>query len=238
MSDIATSAPESANSGWAVDANSDDFDYTPVSPWGPVALALGVASLTAFLGIFGIGLAFLGVIIGIAAVLRIRGERGAMKGTGFAVCGMVLSMLCFGLGTTRMVHAYQTEVPEGYSRYSFPVDISDKQFIVQYGVRRLHPDVAPLVGTKVYLKGFMYQTRSDTGLTEFVFLKDNGECCFGGEPKPYDMMVVHLPEDNPTDAYTGMIAVAGTLNANVLAAEGEPVYTIDADVVKEAPTPF
>ena len=238
MSDLATSVPESDKTGWASEANFDDFDYTPVSPWGPISLALGIASLTAFIGLFGLGLAFLGVVIGIAAVIRIRSDKGAVKGTGLAAIGLTLSVLCLGLGTTKMVHAYQTEVPEDHLRLNFPVDISSKEFVYYGGARRLHPDVAPLIGKKVYLKGFMWETQKPTGLTDFVFLKDNGECCFGGEPKPFDMMVVNLTEENATDAYTGMVAVAGILNANVNAGEDEPVYTIDATVVKEAPTPF
>lgn len=229
---------EIRRSGWANESDFDEFDYTPVSPWGPVALALGLAGLTAFFGIFGIGLSLIGTLVGIAALLRIRAERGAVKGKGFALCGVLLSVCCFGFGTAKMVHAYNTEVPDGFRRVNFPMDISDKQFVFFGGARRLHPDVAPLIGTKVYLKGFMWETRSLTGLTEFVFLKDNGECCFGGEPKPYDMMVVHLPPENPTDAYTGMVAVAGILRANVSAGEGDPVYTVDAEIVKEAPTPF
>ena len=72
----------------------------------------------------------------------------------------------------------------------------------------------------------------------FVFLKDNGECCFGGDPKPYDMMEVRMTGDQTTRAYTGMIAVSGTLNADVRAEEGEPVYIVDADIVEEAQTSF
>ncbi len=84
----------------------------------------------------------------------------------------------------------------------------------------------------------MWQTQRMEGLTEFVFLKDNGECCFGGDPKPFDMMVVKMADDQTTNAYTGMVAVAGVLHANVHAAEGEPVYTVDATLVEEARTSF
>lgn len=233
-----TAETETRHSGWASDSQTDDFDYTPVSPWGPIALALGLAALTAFLSVFGIGLSVVGILVGIAAILRIRSEQGAVKGLSFALLGLALSVGSCGLGTAKMVHLYNTEVPDGYRRVNFPMDISDKQFVFYGGARRLHPDVAPLIGEKVYLKGFMWETKSLTGLTEFVFLKDNGECCFGGSPQPYDMMVVYLPPEKPTDAYTGMVAVAGVLKANVNAGEGDPVYTVEAEIVKEAPTPF
>ncbi|MCA9051241.1 MAG: hypothetical protein KDA89_21035, partial [Planctomycetaceae bacterium] len=133
---------------------------------------------------------------------------------------------------------YRTECPEGYLRVNFPNEISKREFIYMGNARRLHPEVAPLIGQKVFLKGFMWQTQASEGLRQFVFLKDNGECCFGGSPKPYDMMVVQMANNATTKAYTGMVSVGGVLNANVGAGEGEPVYTVDADFVEESRTRF
>ena len=237
--DIPDTKPQTANSAWAKPAEFDEFDYIPVSPWGPVAMVLGIASLTGFTNsLFGLGLAAMGVIIGIAAVFRIRAASGAAKGTWMAVVGALMSVVCMTFGSMKLANAYETECPEGFKRVNFPKEISAHQFVYYGGLRRLHPKVAPLIGEKVFLKGFMWQTQRSDGLTEFVFLKDNGECCFGGDPKPFDMMVVHMVEGQTTDAYTGMVAVAGTLNANVRAAEGEPVYTVDATMVEEARTSF
>lgn len=237
--DLTDTMSETADSAWANQAGNDEFDYTPVSPWGPIALVMGLSSLTGLMNsVFGLCLAFIGVLIGIAAVIRIRAEQGAVKGSGFAVSGMILSALCLVLGSAKLSHAYQTECPEGYIRVNFPKEISDRQFVYFGGNRRLHQDVAPLIGQKVFLKGFMWQTQKSEGLTEFVFLKDNGECCFGGDPKPYDMMMVKMAGEQTTRAYTCMVAVSGVLNANVNAGEGEPVYTVDADIVEEAQTSF
>ena len=237
--EVAGSMSNSDHSEWGSSKEFDELTYRPVSPWGPVALVLGVSSLTGLTNsVFGLGIAAVGVIVGIAAVYRLRSAEGSFRGTQFAVAGAILSVLCLTLGSAKLAHAVQTECPEGYQRVNFPKEISDRQFIYVGGMRRLHRDVAPLIEQKVFLKGFMYQTQKSEGLTEFVFLKDNGECCFGGEPKPYDMMVVMMADNKTTPAYTGMIAVAGTLHANVRAGDGEPVYTIDADIVEEAKTSF
>lgn len=239
------SSTQTLNSRWETSdrvsinsIDSNEFDYVPVSPWGPVALTLGMASFTGFFGIFGLGLAFIGILVGITGFMKIRAERGAVKGLSFAAIGFVLSSGCLGFGSMKMVHDYQTECPPGFQRVSFPKDISDKQFVYHGSQRRLHPDVAPLIEEKVFLKGFMWQTQKAEGLENFVFLKDNGECCFGGDPKPYDMMVVTMADDKTTRAFTGMVAVAGILHANVGAAEGEPVYTVEATLVEEARTRF
>lgn len=239
MTDFANTMSESLNSSWANDAEFDEFDYTPVSPWGPVALVLGIASLTGLTNsVFGLCVAFAGVVLGIAALAKIRSNGPGIKGIGFAATGLTLSVLCLSLGSVKLVHAYENECPEGYLRVNFPTEISKHEFVYYAGSRRLSPAVAPLIGQKVFLKGFMWQTQTDTGLKEFVFLKDNGECCFGGEPKPFDMMVVKMTDDKTTDAHVGMVAVSGVLNANVSAKEGEPVYTVAATIVEEAQTSF
>lgn len=236
---VSRQTEQSADSAWSSDVRTDEFSYIPLSPWGPIALVLGIGSLTGLTNsVFGLGLACLGMVVGIGAVFRIRGSGGAVKGIGLAASGAVLSVMCLTLGSVKLSHAYKTECPEGFQRVSFPKDISDKQFVYYGGYRRLHPEVAELIGQPLFLKGFMWQTQKSEGLTEFVFLKDNGECCFGGEPKPYDMMLVKMADGQTTRAYTGMVAVAGVLNANVNAKEGEPVYTVDAEIVEEAQTSF
>lgn len=240
FSDVAAAPSNSVGSAWSNQAGIDEFAYTPVSPWGPIALVLGLSSLTGLTNnVFGLVLAFVSTIVGIVAFFRIRGSAGTFRGTGFALTGMILSVLCLTLGSVKLSHAYQTECPEGFVRVNFPNEISKKEFVFYGGARRLHPDVAPLIGKQVFLKGFMWQTQRDEGLTSFVLLKDNGECCFGGSPKPFDMMVVNMAGDSTTRAYNCMVAVAGTLNANVNAGTEEPVYTIDdAVLVEEAQTSF
>ncbi len=185
-------ALESQSNAWGASSEGEDFDYIPVSPWAPIALSLGVFGLTGFIGVFGLYVAFFGIFIGIAAVTRIRASAGFVKGAGLAVTGLVLSVASFGLGSAKMAHAYSTEVPEGYQRVNFPKDIAEKEFVYVAGHRKLHPDVTPLIGQKLYLKGFMWATQDTEGLTRFILLKDNGECCFGGKPKSHDFIFVKL----------------------------------------------
>lgn len=237
--DSETLSPETFETGWARDTSSDDFQYTSLSPWAPVALVLGVASLMALTNsIFGLILSFFAIIVCVLAAYQIRSMKDVYRGFGMAMCGLLLSTSCLVAGSWKLHYDYHHEVPEGYLRVNFPNEISKHEFIYYGSSRRLHEKVAPLIGQKVFLKGYMYNLEKLTGLKEFVFLKDNGECCFGGEPKPFDMMVVKMPEGTTTDAFRSMISVSGTLNADVTAGEGEPVYTIDADNVEEARTSF
>lgn len=247
MSDAAVTVPASENThahkseqaDWSNPVENDDFTYVPMSPWAPISLVTGILSVSAMSGLFGLGLAFFGILIGLAAFGRIRGAQGAVKGAGLALLGVLLSGSFLAAGSFKMKYAYDHEVPDGYERVTFTTEIADKKFQDYRGQRRLHKDVAPLIGKSIYIKGYMWQTQRPDGLTDFVFLKDNGDCCFGGKAKPHDMMVVRMNDGKTTRSYEGtMIAVAGVLNADVQAGEDDPVYTIDADIVKEAPTPF
>ncbi|MFO0975477.1 MAG: hypothetical protein U0996_03720 [Planctomycetaceae bacterium] len=177
--------------GWSSDEG-NDFDYVPITPWAPLALCLGLLSLTGFIGLFGLYVAAFGIFIGIAAFFRVRGAAGAVKGGGMSLIGLVLSAASLILGSAKMAHAYSTEVPDGYLRVNFPKEIAEKQFYYVGGKRKLDPDVAKLVGKKVYLKGFMWATQATEGLPRFILLKDNGECCFGGKPKSHDFITVTL----------------------------------------------
>jgi len=186
--------------GWGSESDGAEIDYVPVSPWAPIALCMGLLGLTGFIGYFGLYVAFFGIFIGIGAIIQIRSSGGFVKGTWMATLGLMLSICSFSLGAAKMSYDYKHEVPEGYLRVHFPKDVAEKQFVFYNGRRKLHPDVSSLIGKKVYLKGFMYATQATEGLRQFILLKDNGECCFGGKPKSHDYIIVTLPElKSPSD---------------------------------------
>ena len=273
----------SSSVSWGTTSDGEDLDYVPVSPWAPISLCMGLLGLTGFIGYFGLYVAFFGIFVGIGAINQIRSSGGFVKGTWMATVGLVLSICSFGLGSAKMSYDYKHEVPEGYQRVNFPKDVAEKQFVFLGGHRKLHPDVAGLIGKKVYLKGFMWATQETECLRQFILLKDNGECCFGGKPKSHDYIIVTLPalkseSDRPaisnrapgmsvtempdetkeklnlqedfqmvTRAYTGMVAVAGVLEADVRAGENgppddfefAPVYKMtNVELVEEAWTRF
>ena len=207
---------------------SNEFNYVPLTPLAPIACVLGLCSATGMISVILLPVAIVGAFVGLIALFKIRRLDGELCGRGLAWSGVITSVLFFVSGIGVHVHAYTTEVPEGYQRVNFPRDISDKEFVFVGGRRKLHPDVERLIGQPLFLKGWMYQTMKQTGLTEFVLLKDNGECCFGGDPKPFDMIQVRMQEGLTTKGYLSMISVAGVLSANPSAPEGEPVYTLEA----------
>ena len=217
------------------------FDYRPVPVTAVVGCVLGVLSITAMLGLFGILLAMLGGIVSLMAAVIIRRSAGALGGMRLSMIGLLLSVVFFFSGSAYQVYAYKTEVPEGYERVSFTQQISKKGFVIEKDQQKVHPDVEALVGKKVFLKGFMYPTGQTAGLTTFLLLKDSGQCCFGGQPALTDMIGGVMEEGKTVDHYAGRVSVAGTfeLNTNFSGADSlEPLYLLRGEFFSKARTQF
>ena len=206
----------------------DEFSYTPVTPLAPVSLVLGIAGLVGLLSELGLLVSFFGSVIGLIALIKIKRSAGALGGFVLATLGFLLSTTILFGGSAMHVYNYKTELPPDHLRVNFPREISKRQFVMDSGVREIHPDIKPMLGKKIFIKGWMYQTLKDEGIKQFVLLKDSGECCFGGDPKPYDMMQVTMAPGTTTKSYGSMVAVAGVLQADPSAAPGAPVYFLEA----------
>lgn len=220
------------------DDEQNQFQYRPVPVHAVVAVTLGVLSATALLSITGVGVAFLAVLISSFSLWRIRASEGTLGGKTIAACGLVFSLLFLAGGASYQTYVYKTEVPDGYQRISFTNDISRKGFVVVDGQMGLHDDVKALLGKNLFLKGFIYPPPQPQGLHEFLLVKDSGTCCFGGQPKPQDMIGVVMEGDKTIDYYNGMVAVAGTLQINPHPSlqSGEPVYLMTCRIVTKAKT--
>lgn len=222
----------------AAPARSKEFNYRPVPVLAPVSLVLGICSAIALLTAFGVVIGLFGAILGGLCLLKIRRADGELGGGVLSTLGLTLSGLFLIGGVGLQSYGYATEVPEGYLRVSFPDDISQKQFVVKNGRQTLHPDVEPLVDHKIFLKGYMWNRGKETGLTSFVLLKDNGKCCFGGNPAAWDMILVEMQPGKTVDYRAGLVSVGGVLRADPNAVEGAAVYRIEGTHFERARTSF
>ena len=67
-----------------------------------------------------------------------------------------------------------------------------------------------LVGKKVRIRGYMLPTFKQTGLTEFVLVRDNMECCFGPGAALYDCAMVYMVPGKTADFSIRPVTVTGT----------------------------
>ena len=217
----------------------DEFSYRPMPPLVPVSIAFTCLSLLAMLSELLLVIPLLGIAIAFFAYYQVSRSRGDLSGGGVALVCLVLMLLSFvGFGAVHVL-AYTTEVPDGYTRVNFTADISQKGFETIMGRMGPHPDVAKLANKPIYLKGYMYPFRDTHGLKSFVLCKDTGECCFGGQPKPTDMILVNMT-DGQTVTYQDkrLVGVAGVLRIDPThdASGLNPVYQMDCKVFAPAKT--
>ena len=73
----------------------------------------------------------------------------------------------------------------------------------------LTKDIEDLNKRKVRIKGFIKPSYSISGITRFVFVRDNQECCFGPGAALYDCVMVILKKGEETDYTVRPVTVEG-----------------------------
>lgn len=206
--------------------------YRPISPAAAVSVVTGLLALLAAILVYDLGV---GTFIFAAVVGLITGYRGLssvrrydMAGRGAAKAGLVCSVLALVTGGAVMIYHAVNEVPEGYVPISY-------EPLQPKGGDLIPATAKELDGKKVYIKGYMYPTDQTTGIKEFVLCRDNGTCCFGGQPKLTDMIQVKLKEPLALDYHTGLRYIAGNFKVEQNQAPGSlgtVLYHLDADYAK------
>lgn len=218
----------------------DEFSYKPVPPTAVIGLVLGLFSFIALFGVIGLGIAVAGIVVSLISLLNIRRAGGELGGKMVARAGVILSTFFLITGVCYQSFVYAHEVPEGYRRINFASDISAKDFVQKDGVTSVNPDVMKIDKQKVFLKGYMYPTRNDKDLQTFVLVKDNQQCCFGGQPDVKDMILVEMQGNKRADFYSGLVSVAGEFKAEAPRQVGDlhPVYQLKGTHFEQARTSY
>lgn len=73
----------------------------------------------------------------------------------------------------------------------------------------LTPKINEYDGSTIKLRGFIRPSFTQSGLTKFVFVRDNQECCFGPGAALYDCVLVKLADGNKTDFTVRPVTIEG-----------------------------
>ena len=218
----------------------NEFNYRPVPPLVPVSAIFVVLSATAYAWDLLVTVPILGSVLAYVAWRQVARSDGLYCGGGVAKACLLVMPLMAASAITLHAYTYATEVPEGFARVSFATDISDKGFVMESERMGLHPEVARLTEKPIFLKGYMYPTKEQHELHSFVLCKDSGDCCFGGQPKPTDMIYIEMQAGKTADFYSGLVSVAGVFKATpTLDPTGlNPVYKLECDFFSNAKTSY
>ena len=79
----------------------------------------------------------------------------------------------------------------------------------------LTPEIEALAGRRIRIRGYILPPLRQRGLTEFVLVRDNQECCFGPGAALYDCILVSMVEGQTADYSVRPVAVEGRFDIKV-----------------------
>ena len=95
--------------------------------------------------------------------------------------------------------------------HSLRVTFDDLDLLKVCNMEPVPPDVMDylpdwlkkLNGQKIILRGWMFPSGRQEGISSFMFVRDNGICCFGRDPKVYDKLAVTMQPGKTTRYIAG-----------------------------------
>jgi len=95
--------------------------------------------------------------------------------------------------------------------HAFRVTFDDLDLLKVCNMEPVPPDVMKylpdwlkkLNGQKIILRGWMFPSGRQEGISSFMFVRDNGICCFGRDPKVYDKLAVTMQPGKTTRYIAG-----------------------------------
>lgn len=119
------------------------------------------------------------------------------------------------------------------------ISFDDLKFDIEKGQTfkrsMLTPKVEALDGKPIRIRGYILPTFLQTGLTQFVLVRDNMSCCFGPGAALYDCVIVEMKPGKSTDFSLYPVAVEGTFAVKeMLDPDGKTVavFHLDGDSVR------
>jgi hypothetical protein len=115
----------------------------------------------------------------------------------------------------------------------------DLRFEIQPG-DPFHRDMLPdtieaLAGKRLRIRGFILPTPQRRGITQFVLVRDNQECCFGPGAALYDCILVEMQKGKTAEYSIRPVAVEGAFDINeIKGPDGKhlAIYGLEAESVK------
>ena len=100
---------------------------------------------------------------------------------------------------------------------------------------RLTPRVTDLERQRVRIRGYILPSFQQSGLTQFVLVRDNQECCYGGGAALHDCVVVRMQPGQTAEFSIRPVAVEGRFRVEELRGpDGRhlAIYALDGERVQ------
>ena len=115
------------------------------------------------------------------------------------------SVAAFIAGLGYQTYVYATELPPGFERLNYAM----LQPLPGDPPTAVPDSALEMSGRDVLLKGYMYPGKQQQGITQFLLVRDQGDCCFGGNPKITDRVLVTINEPKGISFSSRLRKIAG-----------------------------
>ena len=141
-------------------------------------------------------LPLVGLFSGLLALRKVRRYRNELTGKRLAVIGTLLSGALLVGGSSLHAYVYMNEVPDGYQRVNwYELRGQERQPV--------NPFAMQINNKPIFVKGYVHPGVDGFGeIKNFVLVPDMKTCCFGGQPKPWDMIEITLAEGSSSVKYS------------------------------------
>lgn len=180
-------------------------DYRAISGVAIAAAALAVAAPLAFFDWWLAVVPVLGMVLGSVALRDIARRPTALTGRPLAWAAIAASGIALGGGLTRLATTYAAELPPGFMRLSY----AELQPLPGDPPAAVPETALAADGRDVLLKGYMFPGSQSHGIRQFLLVRDQGDCCFGGNPKLTDRVLVTLAEPAGMAFTPRLVKIAG-----------------------------
>lgn len=186
-------------------AAADAGGYRAVSGWAIGSLVLTVLSPLAFADWWLAVVPVAGIITGLIGWRQVATRPEAYVGTPLAIGGAVVSACLLLAGLATLTQVYIAELPEGHIRINYQM----LQPLPGDPATEVPASAYDADGKDVLLKGYMYPGDQQEGIVQFLLVRDQGDCCFGGNPKITDRVLVNLRDADGIDFTPRLVKIAG-----------------------------
>jgi hypothetical protein len=179
--------------------------YRSLSGVAVAALAVAALGPVAFVDWWLAAVPAVGLVLAGVALRDLAARPDVLTGRGLALAAAGLSAACLSGGLAYRTVVYRAELPPGHVRLGYAL-LQPAQGDPPLAV----PETARAVnGRDVLLKGFMYPGKQQRGIVQFLLVRDQGDCCFGGNPKITDRVLVQLADAGGVEFTPRIVKVAG-----------------------------
>lgn len=179
--------------------------YRALSGVTVAAAALALLSPLAFLDWWLAVVPLFGVVLGGVAVREIARRPAELTGRGISLAAIAVSVVMLLGGLGYQAYVYATELPPGFERLNYAM----LQPLPGDPPTAVPDSALEMSGRDVLLKGYIYPGKQQQGITQFLLVRDQGDCCFGGNPKITDRVLVTLKDSKGISFTSRQRKIAG-----------------------------